>query len=421
MEKIVAEYLIETPLAPEKVAEIIAGEQSSGTFVRVPSETDELRERSAAEVMSVEHLEEVATPSLHSAWIETKGLSGPFHKARIRIGFPPDNIGANLPTLAATVSGNLYDLGEVTGLRLVNLTLPADYRARFQVPAAGTTGTRLRTGNPNQPFFGSIIKPNVGMRTEEIADLVESLCEAGVDFIKDDEVCADPAYAPLSERIPAIMARIRAYRDRTGRDVMMAFNITDETDAMRRHADLVEQEGGNTVMVSINWVGLSAMQSLRKDTPLMLHAHRNGFGGMSRHPALGMSFPAFQVLYRLAGIDQMHVHGMGGKFCNPDEEVIEAARICGEPLIEGGVDDRVLPVFSSGQWAGTILPTYEAVGSADFMFLAGGGILAHPGGPAEGVVSLQQAWEAAAQGITLADYAKSHTALADALSFFGSR
>jgi len=61
------------------------------------------------------------------------------------------------------------------------------------------------------------------------------------------------------------------------------------------------------------------------------------------------------------------------------------------------------------------------VGSADFMFLAGGGILAHPGGPAEGVVSLQQAWEAAAQGITLADYAKSHTALADALSFFGSR
>lgn len=30
-----AQYLIETPFEPEKVAAIMAGEQSSGTFVRV--------------------------------------------------------------------------------------------------------------------------------------------------------------------------------------------------------------------------------------------------------------------------------------------------------------------------------------------------------------------------------------------------
>ena len=71
---------------------------------------------------------------------------------------------------------------------------------------------------------------------------------------------------------------------------MMAFNITDETDAMRRHVDLIAAEGGSCVMASLNWCGLSGMQALRAHTPLAIHGHRNGFGAMSRHPLLGMSF-----------------------------------------------------------------------------------------------------------------------------------
>ena len=51
-DRIEATYLIETPLDPEKVAAIMAGEQSSGTFVKVAGETDELRARAAAEVLS---------------------------------------------------------------------------------------------------------------------------------------------------------------------------------------------------------------------------------------------------------------------------------------------------------------------------------------------------------------------------------
>ncbi|OBX37870.1 hypothetical protein A8U91_02249 [Halomonas elongata] len=45
-----ARYLLETPLDPESVAAMMAGEQSAGTFVRVPGETDELRERHGARV-----------------------------------------------------------------------------------------------------------------------------------------------------------------------------------------------------------------------------------------------------------------------------------------------------------------------------------------------------------------------------------
>ena len=49
-DRIEADYLLETAIAPERAAEIIAGEQSSGTFVAVPGETPELKERSAARV-----------------------------------------------------------------------------------------------------------------------------------------------------------------------------------------------------------------------------------------------------------------------------------------------------------------------------------------------------------------------------------
>ncbi len=421
MALIEASYLVETPLDPQKVAQIIAGEQSSGTFVRVASETEELRERAAAQVLSVEELTPRETPSLASAWVQAKGLTAPFRRARIRVGFPPANIGANLPTLAATVSGNLYDLGEVTGLRLLSIDLPEDYRSRFAYPALGIAGTRQRLALYDRPVFGTIIKPNVGLRTEAIADLVAQLCEAEVDFIKDDEVAADPIYAPLIDRIPAVMRRVRAYRERSGRDVMIAFNITDETDAMRRHADLIAREGGSCAMVSMNWVGLSAMQSLRASTPLALHGHRNGYGGMARHPALGMSFQAYQTLYRLTGVDHMHVHGIGGKFSDNAEEVTQAARLCRQPLAAGGPEkDRVFSVFSSGQWAGTLPIASEAAGSSDFMFLAGGGILAHPAGPAAGVASLRQAWEAVSTGQSLQKYADGHPALAQALNFYGA-
>lgn len=416
-----ASYLIETPLEPEKVAGIMAGEQSSGTFVRVAGETDALRERAAATVLAVDEIEAAPAPSLASAYLECKKVAGPWRRARVRIAYPVANIGANLPTLAATVAGNLYDLGEVTGLRLTDVVVPQAYRDRFEQPALGVAGTRKRLGVEGRPFFGTIIKPNVGMSAGEIAELVALLCEAGVDFIKDDEICADPAHAPLAERVPAVMAKVRAYRERSGRDVMVAFNVTDETDAMRRHAELVEREGGSCVMASLNWCGLSAVQSLRRATPLALHGHRNGFGAFARHPALGIGFDAYQALYRLAGVDHMHVHGIGGKFSDAADEVEAAARRCLRPLASDTDDaaDAVLPVFSSGQWAGTLPRTMQAVGSADFMFLAGGGILAHPDGPAAGVKSLRQAYEALAEGRMLDEAAQAMPALKSALAFFG--
>lgn len=418
-----ATYLVETPLAIAEVAAMMAGEQSAGTFVRVPGETDDLRARFGAVVVEAVQVGESAAPSLRSAWAERRGLAGPRGVYRVVIDYPEDNVGANLPNLAATVAGNLFDLGEVTGLRLVDVALGHAFRARFDRPVQGIAGTRAATGVQGRPLFGTIVKPNIGLSPDEIADLVATLAAAGADVMKDDEIAGTHPHAPVGARIRAVMDRMRRHRDRTGRAPMVAFNITDEVDAMRRHADLIAAEGGTCAMVSLNWCGLSGVQTLRRHTDLAIHGHRNGYGAMGRHPLLGMGVRAYQALFRLAGIDHMHVHGMGGKFADLDADVTEAARHCLTPM--GEPDDRVMPVFSSGQWAGTLPHTLAQMGDGpgcdDLMFMCGGGIMAHPGGPAGGLDSLRQAHAAARAGVPLEAHAQDHPALAAALATFGAR
>lgn len=415
-----ARYLIETPLDPRAVAEVLAGEQSSGTFVRVAGESDALRARSRATVDAVLELPPLPQPSLPSAWLQRQGAQGLYRRAQVTVSFPLANVSHNLTALAATVAGNLFDLGEATGVRLQQLQLPAEWRAGFQRPVHGVAGTRALTGVATGPLVGTIIKPNVGLSAADTAALVAQLCQAGVDFIKDDECCADPLHAPVGARISAVMDAVRRHQDRTGKHVMVAFHISDEHDALLRHAEQVQREGGSCVMVSLNWVGLSSLQALRRHTDLAIHGHRNGYGAWSRHPALGLDFQPYAALWRLAGVDHLHVHGLGGKFAQADDEVLQSARDCLTPLADpADRADVVMPAFSSGQWAGTLPATLQAVPQGDLLFMCGGGILAHPMGPAAGVASIRQAWAACQAGQSLAQAAASQPELQAALGFFG--
>jgi ribulose-bisphosphate carboxylase large chain len=258
------------------------------------------------------------------------------------------------------------------------------------------------------------------MSAEQTAALVAELCRAGVDFIKDDECCGDPEHAPVAERIRAVMAAVRAHRDATGKQVVVAVNISDEHDAMLRHAELLQREGGVCAMVSLNWTGPSSLLALRRASDLILHGHRNGFGMWARHPALGVAFQPYAALWRLVGVDHLHVHGLAGKFAQDDDEVRESARDCLTPLADpADISDTVMPAFSSGQWAGTLPMTLDAVPSGDLLFMCGGGILAHPMGAAAGVASIRQAWGAWRAGVPLPAAAAQAPELRAAVEFFG--
>jgi len=419
-QRIEAQYWIETAFPLEQASATMAGEQSTGTFLRVPGETDELRELYAARVESIEEQEVAVKPSLPGSGVP-KNWDGVRRTAKVTLSWPLHNIGPSLPNLLATVAGNLSELKAFSGLKLLDVKLPAAFLEVYQGPQFGVAGTRKFTGVYDRPLIGTIIKPSLGMSPEDTAEQVRILAGAGIDFIKDDELQTDGPHCPFEKRVTAVLGALNRHYDRTGKRVMYAANITGEIDQMLDRHDHVLAHAGTCVMVSMNSIGLPAMKVLRRHSQLVIHGHRNGWGMLGRSPAIGMSFVAFQKLWRVAGIDHTHVNGLRNKFCEADDSVIASARACLTPIFEPPASGcEIMPVFSSGQSARQAPDTYAALGSNDLIYACGGGILGHPMGVAAGVRSLQQAWEAAALRVPLENYAASRPELKSALESFGA-
>lgn len=414
MERITARYYIETPLAVEKAAQVLAGEQSSGTFVAVPGETEELKQRFAARVESIELLDSVKEPAIPGVTVK----DGLYHRANIEVSWSIENFGYNLPVLISTLQGNLYELTQFTGLKLMDLEVPPSYANHFRGPAFGIAGTRKLTRVEGRPLIGTIIKPSIGMTPEDTAKLVKTLAEAGIDFVKDDELQSDAANSRFDDRVDAIMRVINDHADKTGKKVMYAFNLSDEIDAMERKYDKIVKSGGTCAMVSLNSVGLAGAKKIADIGALSIHGHRNGWGMLNRHPLLGIEFPAYQKLWRLAGVDQIHVNGIQNKFWESDDSVVRSIESCLKPLLGGY---SVLPVVSSGQWGGQAPETYRRTKTTDLLYMAGGGIMAHPSGPGAGVLALQQAWEAAVNELSVAEAAQQYPEFALSVQKFGNK
>lgn len=99
--------------------------------------------------------------------------------------------------------------------------------------------------------------------------------------------------------------------------------------------------------------------------------------------------------------------------------MIASARACLQPLFNHK-PCVVMPVFSSGQTVMQAEATWQRLQSPDLIYLAGGGLFAHPDGIAAGVNALRQAWDAAMAGVPLATAAQTHRELREAVSTFGS-
>lgn len=416
--RIYARYFIETAFPLGQAADTMAGEQSTGTFLRVPGETDELRERFSAQVESIQEGEPVSVPGLPGS-ATPRNWDGIRRTAEVTLSWPLHNIGPSLPNLLATIAGNLSELKAFSGLRLLDVVLPTAFLSMYQGPQFGVAGTRKFSSVYNRPLIGTILKPSIGMTPTQTAEQVRVLADAGIDFIKDDELQSDAPHCPFEERTTAVLRVLREAANRTGRMIMYAANLTGDLDQMLRRHDHLVAEGGTCLMVSMNSIGLPAMKVLRAHSQLAVHGHRNGWGMLGRSPVIGMSFLAFQKFWRLVGIDHTHVNGLRNKFCESDASVIASARECLTPMFPPPAPGcEIMPVFSSGQTALQAPDTFRALGSTDLIYAAGGGIMGHSMGPAAGVRSLQQAWEAATLNIPLNTYATAHPELAAALKQF---
>jgi ribulose-bisphosphate carboxylase large chain len=150
-------------------------------------------------------------------------------------------------------------------------------RSRSGTPVAfGIAGNRKLSGVVGRPLIGITIEPSVGLTPKQTAAIARNLGEAGIDFIKDDELWLTRHHSALKERVRAVMTENQDLPDQTGRKLMYAFDISDNLDAMLEHHDLVPDERGTCTRVSLNSIGLSASSTLRKHAELPIHGRRNG-------------------------------------------------------------------------------------------------------------------------------------------------
>lgn len=405
-------YRLETAGNIEALAAKIASDQSTGTFTELPGETAEVKLRCAARVISISPLTESATASIPDSG------SGPFKRADVVIAYPLEAVGTDIAALATITIGGVYAVRGLSGVRVMDIDFPSEWSCHLG-PQFGIEGSRRLTGVYQGPIIASIIKPSLGLTPSETANVIKGLCAAGVDFIKDDEKLMSPGYSPLEQRVKAIMPVILEHEQRTGKKVMYAFGISSaDPDTMMRNHDLVLAHGGNAAVININSIGYGGMTFLRKRSGLCLHAHRNGWDILTRHPGLGMEFRAYQKIWRLLGVDQFQINGIRAKYWESDESFVRSFGDVTTPMFHA--KDRALPVVCSGQWGGQAVETYQRTGrTLDLMYLGGGGIHGHPMGAAAGVKAIRQAWEAAQNELSLEDMAKNHPELAAALAKWG--
>src|ERR1700709_2533565 len=116
-------YRIETSGSVEAMAVKIASDQSTGTFVAIPGETEELKARVAARVVAIRPLDDVE----HPTWPELATPHGPIHRADADIAFPLDAIGTDLSALMTIAIGGVFSIKGMTGIRIVDMKLPKPF------------------------------------------------------------------------------------------------------------------------------------------------------------------------------------------------------------------------------------------------------------------------------------------------------
>jgi ribulose-bisphosphate carboxylase large chain len=333
-----------------------------------------------------------------------------------KIAYPFDLFeNGNMPNVLSSVAGNVFGLKALRNLRLCDIELPDKLVKSYRGPRFGIAGIRKLLKIPKRPLVGTIIKPKLGLKTKDHAQVAYDAWTGGCDIVKDDENLSSQRFNPFEERvIETLERRDKAERETGERKVYMA-NITAETETMLKRADYVLDHGGEYVMVDILTCGFSALQTLRNQNyNLVIHAHRAGHAAFTKNSRHGIAMRVIAKVARIIGVDQLHVGTVVGKMSETEQEVLENIEAL---KININHIEEVMPVASGGLHP-LLVPALMQTFGKDFVIQAGGGIHGHTNGTVAGAMAMRQAVDATLNGVALEEYAKTHKEIEIALKLW---
>ncbi len=351
--------------------------------------------------------------------------------AIIDVAYPLDSFEmGSVPQILSSMAGNIFGMKAVKNLRLLDMRFPKEFIKSMPGPKYGISGIRKLLRVRKRPLVGTIVKPKIGLSAAEHAKVAYEAWVGGCDVVKDDENLTSQKFNPFNRRIRlTLKARDKAEKETGEKKVYMA-NITAETEEMMKRARIVKDYGGEYIMIDIFTTGFAALQTMRKrNYNQVIHAHRAMHAAITRQKKHGITMLTFAKLFRLIGVDQLHIGTGVGKMCEPPVEVIANATACRDRNTPESKDylgqnwygmRRVFPVSSGGMHPGLVPANMKFMGN-DVIIQMGGGIHGHPKGTRAGARAARQAVDAVMKGYTLKEYAKKHEELALALKKWGKR
>jgi Ribulose bisphosphate carboxylase large chain, catalytic domain len=203
--------------------------------------------------------------------------------------------------LAACVSGEWADRGDVASCRLVSVEWPAGLPG----PAFGAApGVQV----------GAILKPALGLTAEDAARVAARLvATTGAVLVKDDEL-----QRSSPERVRAVNAAIPD-------DVFYAANATGVD------ANALVEAGARALMVNAFIAGLGSISRLR-ELGVPVFAHRVGSAFLRRGDRVSVSARVLAELTRLLGADYVQVGSFSPRMFDGDDEVREQIAACHDEL-----------------------------------------------------------------------------------------
>jgi ribulose-bisphosphate carboxylase large chain len=365
----------------------------------------------------------VAAESSIGTWTELATMKGYVKKLHavafdingnsVRIAYPIElfELG-NMPNILSSVAGNVFGLKDLKNLRLNDMHIPREIITSFKGPKYGIAGIRKLVGIYNRPLVGTIIKPKLGLNSQDHAEVAFNAWVGGCDIVKDDENLSSQKFNQFDNRVVKTLEYRDTAEEQTGEKKIYMPNVTSETNEMVKRAQFVLDQGGEYVMIDILTCGFSALQTLRgQDLDLVFHAHRAGHAAFTKNPKHGIAMRVIAKLSRIIGVDQLHVGTAVGKMAETKEEVLTNCATLKEEMSDL---KRVMPV-SSGGLHPALVPSLVDIFGVDFVIQAGGGIHGHEQGTAAGAKAMRQAVDATMKHIKLKEYAATHRELQSAL------
>lgn len=305
-------------------------------------------------------------------------------EGNIKIAFPLSNINLEedgVSQILCHVAGGQVDILEIEQCHVLDIELPKNVEKSFCLkPAYGIDGFRKFNKVYEKPFLGGIIKPKVGMSPQVLLEAVKEMVYGGVNFIKEDELLANPSHCPLNERVPLITSWLKE----NAPEVIYCFCINGDSPYALERARYVAENGGNGIHINV-WSGLGVYRAIRQQNPnLWIHFQKSGdkFFTDKRSP-FHIYWPVICKIAGWSGADSIHAGMIGGYMNQDDEELNDCLKVLW--------NYNIVPALSCGMHPGLVQFINLYLGSVNWMANVGGALHGHPGGTKDGGLAMKQA------------------------------